>query len=97
MSSDEKEPLQIVDNLIYRLENGINCDEINVSMWNGSRGSGERAAGAKIIISRLCLCKELVEQLEKTLRCIEMSGECFGDMDAMRRVLAKANADGEQL
>ena len=48
-------PLQIVDSLVYRLtdEDGINADEIFVTMWNKSLNSEERAEGARRVLACL--------------------------------------------
>lgn len=35
------------------------------------------------------LNNELFKQLNKTLTDIELSNECFGDMDAMRRIIER--------
>lgn len=35
------------------------------------------------------LNKELFNRLSKTLTCIELSNDCFGDMDAMRRIIER--------
>lgn len=41
---------QVDGGLVYRLKNGVNCDEINVTMANGSRGNDERYAAASAVL-----------------------------------------------
>ena len=35
--------------LVYKLKNGVNCDEINISMVNGSRNPEQRELQASIM------------------------------------------------
>lgn len=39
--------------LIYRLRDGVNCDEINVAMVDGSRDTGARTTKAGVILALL--------------------------------------------
>lgn len=62
------EPLQIEDSLIYRLTDpdGVNCDEINVTMWQGSRNHRPRTAGARRVLACIDACAGVTtDDLEK--------------------------------
>jgi len=50
------EQLQINGGLIYRLKDGANCDEINVTMVDGSRADDMRAAGARRVLACFNAC-----------------------------------------
>ena len=58
MSHTPEQPLQIVDSLIYRLsdDDGINTDEINVTMWEASRSLDVRAEGARRVLACVNAC-----------------------------------------
>jgi len=51
------------DDLVYRLENGSNHDEITVTMVNGSRSMKERKARAKEIMFILNAIPDLLDTL----------------------------------
>jgi hypothetical protein len=51
-----KQPLQIVDSLVYRLRDGENVDEINVTMWEGRRLSINREEGARRVKACMNAC-----------------------------------------
>lgn len=60
MSDTTKQPLQIVDALVYRLSDqygtGVNVDEISVTMWEGSRDSDSREQGSRRVKACLDAC-----------------------------------------
>lgn len=66
MKHTKENELQIEDSLIYRIgDDGSNCDEINVTMWNGSRGVKERNNGVNRVLLCINACAGLTnEQLE---------------------------------
>jgi hypothetical protein len=68
MSEQHKEPMQIDGSLVYRLTapDGCNCDEINVSMWQGSRKDADRAEGARRVMACLDACAKIRTDLLKT-------------------------------
>ena len=73
--------------------NGV-VGDIILSYKQGHRDA--RHAAAELVIEydeeieRLKeLNGELFKQLNKTFICIELSNECFGDMDAMRRIIKR--------
>jgi len=51
------------DDLVYRLTNGSNCDEITVTMANGSRSMKERKVKAKEIMLILNAIPDLLDIL----------------------------------
>lgn len=40
--------------------------------------------------AKIAAAPELLKALEGVLKCIELAGQCLGDMDAMRAAIAKA-------
>lgn len=66
MTHTKQNELQIEDGLIYRLnEEGYNCDEINVTIWEGHRNIAKRSIGAKRVLLCVDACAGLTnEQLE---------------------------------
>jgi hypothetical protein len=73
--------LQIDDNLIYRLKNGVNFDEINITLWGGSRQRESRKEGARRVLACVNSCVGIPTEH------LELCGEDFlGHYTAMRDV-----------
>jgi uncharacterized protein (DUF58 family) len=70
MNDAEKQPLKIVDSLVYRLNHdGVNADEIVVMMWEGRRLSISREEGARRVKACLDACAGIpTSELESAAR-----------------------------
>lgn len=79
MNNTHEQPLQIVDSLIYRISDadGINTDEINVTMWGASRNLSVRAEGARRVLACVNACAGIdTDELESLPRGLLTDPAC---------------------
>lgn len=89
-----KQPLQIVDSLVYRLSDafgtGVNVDEISVTMWGGHRNFAAREQGAVRVKACIDACEGLsTDEL--------IAGKHTGVIRSVRRLTATVKQRDELL
>jgi len=86
MTNTTRQEWLVDDDLVYRLENGSNHDEITVTMVNGSRSVHERKARAKQIMFILNSIPDLLDAL-----CIADAGYDNDNLPKIIENLRKMN------